>query len=157
MEKEILPANKEYRRKFIVRITVLCIVALVLGCVLILWGHPWMKRYLETLEPRRGLRLITWSLALIFLSILPICVFIFLQGRKIMRSERFPPPGTKVIRDTEVIRGERAIARGRLLVGAALVLACLALVAAVYVPYWLNKLAATQKRFQKPAGHGQLV
>lgn len=158
MEKEILRADGEYRRKFIVRISILYIAAAAVGGALIVWGHPWMKGYLKTLEPRAALTFITWSLMGLFLSILPLCGFIFWQGRKIMVSERFPAPGTKVLRDTEVIRGARAVARGRLLVGVSLVLACLALAAAFYFPYWLNELAASQKRFQQSSpGHGQQV
>jgi len=158
MEKEILRADGEYRRKFIVRISLLYIAAAAVGGALIFWGHPWMKGYLKTLEPSAALTLITRSLMGIFLSILPVCGFIFWQGRKIIVSERFPVPGAKVMRDTEVIRGARAVARGRLLVGMSLVLACLALVAAFYFPYWINELAASQKRFQQSSpGHGQLV
>lgn len=158
MEKEILHADSRYRRKFIVKITVLSSVALAMGALLIFWGRPWLKGYLETLEPGAALNLLTWSLVCIFLSFLPLSASLFWLGRKIVRAGRFPLPGAKVIRDTEVLRGGRAIARGRLLMGVALVTAGLALGGAVYFPYWLNKLAASQKRFPKsPPGHGQLV
>jgi|UniRef100_A0A7C3SIT0 O-antigen/teichoic acid export membrane protein len=156
MEKEIRRANKEYRRKTIFRLLLLGAAAAVFSTFLILWGHPFLKAYLETLEPEQALHLLTWSLALIPLSFLPLCAIIFLQGRKIIRSECYPPPGAKVIRDTVVVRGEKAIARGRLLVGLALALALLALLAAVYFPYWLNRLAASQKQLPTP-GHGQLA
>ncbi len=158
MEKEILRADGEYRRKFLIKITILYTVALALGCLLIFWGRPWLKSYLDSLEPRAALNFITWSLIVIFLSILPISAFLFRFGQKIVRAERFPPPGTKVIRDTEVLRGGRAVARGRLFIGIALVVAILAVGSAVFFPYWLNKLAASQQRLQKPTpGHGLLV
>lgn len=158
MEKEILRADSEYRRKFIIKITILYTLALAVGCLLIFWGRPWLKGYLGSLEPRAALNFITWFLIGIFLSILPISAFLFRFGQKIVRAERFPPPGSKVIRDTEVLRGDRAVARGRLFIGIALVVAALALGSAVFFPYWLNKLAAPQQRFQKStSGHGLLV
>jgi hypothetical protein len=158
MEKEILRADSEYRRKFVVKYTILYTAALAAGCLLIFWGRPWLKSYLEGLEPGAALHFINWSITGIFLSILPISAFLFRFGQKIVRAERFPPPGTKVIRDTEVLRGGKAIARGRLFIGIALVVAVLALGSAVFFPYWLNKLAASQPRFQQfTPGHGQLV
>lgn len=157
MEKEIRRADAQYRRQAIIKLTVVYVAAAIFGAVVIVWGRPWMQSYLASLEPRQGLRLLTWSLSLVCLSFLPLCLFIYIQGRKIILSECYPAPGTKVIRDTEVVRGQRAVARGRLLVKFALVLGALALLAAVYFPYWLNNLAASQKRFQKPPGHGLLV
>lgn len=157
MEKEILRADKDYRRRTIIRLTLFAVAAATFSLALIFWGHPWLKGRLDTLEPTRALRLLTWSSALVSLSFLPVCALIFRQGRRILRSGCYPPPGTKVIRDTVVIRGAGAVARGRLLVGLALVLTLTSLFAAVYFPYWLNRLAASQKRFPEPAGHGQLV
>ncbi|MDI6853500.1 MAG: hypothetical protein QME75_07860 [Deltaproteobacteria bacterium] len=158
MEKEILQGDGDYRRKFIVKTAILYTVALAAGCLLIFWGRPWLRSYLDGLEPRAALNFLTWSLTIIFLSILPVCAFFFRFGQKIVRAQRFPLPGTKVIRDTEVLRGDRAVARGRLFIGIALVVAALALVSAVFFPYWLNRLAASQPRFQKTTpGHGLLV
>ncbi len=158
MEKEILRADKGYRRKTFARLTILGVAAAAFCGALILWGHPWMRGYLETLEPGQALRLLTWTSALVPLTFLPVCALIYWQGRKIIRTACFPPPGTRVIRDTVVIRGAGAVARGRLLVGLALTLALLSLLAALYFPYRLNCLAASQKRFQKPlSGHGLLI
>jgi ferric-dicitrate binding protein FerR (iron transport regulator) len=157
MEKEIRRADPQYRRQAIIKLAILCGAAAIFGTAVIVWGRPWMQDYLTGLEPRQALRLIIWSLSLVWLSFLPLCAFIYLQGRKIILSECYPAPETRVLRDIEVIRGQRAVARGRLLVRFALILAALALVAAVCFPYWLNRLAASQKRFQKPPGHGLLV
>jgi hypothetical protein len=116
-----------------------------------------MRDYLATLEPPQALRLLSLSLSLVCLSFLPLCAVIFAQGRKIMVSECYPAPGTKVLWDTEVIRVQKAVSRGRLLVRLALLMAVLAILAAGYFPLSLNNQAASQKRFQSPRGHGLLV
>jgi hypothetical protein len=157
MEKEIRYADLEYRHRALIKFTVLYVAAAVFGTVVIVWGRPWMQSYLDALEPRTALHLLSWSMSLVCLSFLPLCAFIYLQGRKIIVSECYPTPGARVIRDTEVIRGGRAVKRGRLLVKVALFLGVLAILAAGYFPYWLNNLAASQKRFQNPPGHGLLV
>jgi hypothetical protein len=54
---------------------------------------------------------------IIFLVLFAVpAVYLIRTGRKIIRSEQFPFPGMKVIRDTEIITGSRALFRGRLLV-----------------------------------------
>ncbi|MBW1992180.1 MAG: hypothetical protein JRI59_08710 [Deltaproteobacteria bacterium] len=157
MEKEILRADPEYRRKMLVVMAVVYLTAVTMTGALIFWGHPWMKGYLATLEPKAGLRLITWLLIGIFLSFLPLCGYIFRQGRRIIVSECFPAPGTRVIRDTEVIRGKGAVTRGRLLVGAAILMAFLALAAAVGLPYWLHCLTDSPKKNPKPPSRRGLL
>lgn len=61
------------------------------------------------------------------------------HGGKVRRSERFPPPDTKVIKDTVILTGEAARSRGRtmqalgaalVLLASGLVLLCLRLIAA---------------------------
>lgn len=47
-----------------------------------------------------------------------ICLagYVWLLGARAIKSERFPPPGLQVVRDTKVLRGHDAILRGRLLI-----------------------------------------
>lgn len=47
---------------------------------------------------------------------------LWLTGREAMRERHFPPPSSRVVRDTRVFRGEAAVLRGRLLQAFALAL-----------------------------------
>ncbi len=157
MEKEIRRVDSDYRRRAMIKLAALYVAVAVFGAVVIIWGRPWMQSYLGALETRIALRLLSCSMILVCLSFLPLCAFLYLQGRKIILSECYPAPGVKVLRDTEVIRGQKAVNRGRLLVRIAITIAILAILAAWYFPYWLNNLAASQKRLHHPSGHGLLV
>ncbi|MBZ5553643.1 MAG: hypothetical protein LAO21_13045 [Acidobacteriia bacterium] len=56
----------------------------------------------------------------IIAPLLALAVYLWLLGGRILRAREFPAPGVRLIRDTPVITGERAVFRGRLLKGLAL-------------------------------------
>jgi hypothetical protein len=47
--------------------------------------------------------------------LLAFAAYVWSVGERVLRAREFPPPGFRVIRDTPVITGDRAISRGRLL------------------------------------------
>jgi len=53
--------------------------------------------------------------ALLLAPLLVFAAYVWSLGERVLRAREFPPPGLRVIRDTPVIRGERAVSRGRLL------------------------------------------
>jgi hypothetical protein len=53
--------------------------------------------------------------ALLLAPLLAFAAYVWSLGERVLRAREFPPPGFRVIRDTPVIMGERAISRGRLL------------------------------------------
>jgi len=53
--------------------------------------------------------------AFLIAPLLVLAVYLWSLGGRVLRARAFPPPGLRVIRDTPVITGERAIFRGRLL------------------------------------------
>jgi Na+/phosphate symporter len=57
-----------------------------------------------------------------------------------------PPPGTRVIKDTKVLVGDKAVTRGRLLMAIALLLVSLGLAGGLYLPYKLGKAFGEQIR-----------
>jgi hypothetical protein len=113
---------------------VVCIGLLIIG-----WGLPWMQDYLRSLPPAEALQFLKVVLILLFLGVLPMAFYLWSFGRKVMSSERFPPPHVRVLRDTEVLVGEPARTRGRVIVAIALLLAFLSLFGALYVPYLIDK------------------
>ena len=42
-------------------------------------------------------------------------VYLWRLGQRVVRARQFPPPGLRVVRDTPLLAGERAVRRGRLL------------------------------------------
>jgi hypothetical protein len=53
--------------------------------------------------------------ALLSAPLLALAVYLWSLGGRVVRAREFPPPGLRVIRDTPIVTGERAVARGRLL------------------------------------------
>ena len=53
--------------------------------------------------------------ALLLAPMLALAVYLWALGGRAVRAREFPPPGLRVIRDTPIAKGERAVSRGRLL------------------------------------------
>ena len=53
--------------------------------------------------------------ALLLAPLLTLAAYLWSLGEKVVRTREFPPPGLRVIRDTPIVTGERAVSRGRLL------------------------------------------
>src|SRR5215468_8517262 len=53
--------------------------------------------------------------ALLLAPLLALAVYLWALGGRVVRAREFPPPGLRVIRDTPIVTGERAVLRGRLL------------------------------------------
>jgi hypothetical protein len=61
-------------------------------------------------------RSVVLLLAVLLLApLLALAAYLWSLGGRVVRAREFPPPGFRVIRDTLVITGDRAISRGRLL------------------------------------------
>lgn len=54
-----------------------------------------------------------FALLVLVLPMVAVSVYIFVQAARIVKSERMPYPGQKVIRDTAVLTGKEAVQRGR--------------------------------------------
>lgn len=70
------------------------------------------------------------------LGVLTLPVYLFAwgfwtMGRAVVSSERYPPPGMRVVRDTRVVTGRAAVRRGRWLQGGAVAVAVLGIGLAV--------------------------
>src|SRR5215467_1950450 len=53
--------------------------------------------------------------AVLLAPLLALAVYFWALGGRVVRAREFPPSGLRVIRDTPIVTGERAVSRGRLL------------------------------------------
>jgi len=72
--------------------------------------------------------------ALLLAPLLALAAYLWSLGGKVVRAREFPPPGLRVIRDTPIVTGERAVSRGRLL--KVLALGCCIACAVLAVLLW---------------------
>ena len=116
------------------------IVAVLVLAVLLRWILPWSQGRLEQAEPEVMLRIIRIVIAFIFLSIVPFGVYLCRFGWRVIKYRQMPPPGTKVIVDTKVLEGDKAVTRGRLIIAISILLIMLGLYGGLYFPYKLGKV-----------------
>src|SRR6266436_3582155 len=101
----VLKADPEYRRKAVFVYLSMVTSGVALIAVVIHWGIPALEGYLEShLKEQRfeeALRIGQALLAALFLPLLPPAFCVYRFSRRILASGQCPPPGTKVMRDTE--------------------------------------------------------
>lgn len=135
----VLKADPEYRRKSLV----ICVLFLVFGAVLAIvlseWGIPAFEEYLKGKKPEEAFRILQWLLVACFFSMIPWAFYIFRYARRILNSGQFPPPGTKVIRDTQIIEGQTARRYAYIMIAYSVVLVTMAILA-FYIIYLLGNL-----------------
>ena len=109
----IQQADPGARRKVI---RTLILSGLIGTCAIAAFGlyeralQSWLVRNIDSLAQQASAVFIG---ALVFASpLLFSAVYYFSLGRRVMRSQRFPPPGYAVYRDTPVLEGRSAIRRG---------------------------------------------
>jgi hypothetical protein len=111
---EVQKADPETRRKAIL----VFIFAAALGGLLISgFDHirepfrAWLVS--DPAETARRARL-ALSVSILVLSVPAIAsaIYFWLLGRKVLVAQQFPPPGSRVVRDTPVVRGAAAVTRG---------------------------------------------
>jgi hypothetical protein len=75
--------------------------------------------------------------ALLAAPLVGVAVYIWLIGAQVLRAQRFPPPGLRVLHDTPVLSGSAAVTRGHVI---QVVAVCLGLSAAVFCLFfwWLT-------------------
>jgi hypothetical protein len=127
----ILRADPRYRFRALA--TLACVTAV--GAVSIGWLLPMVEMWL--LQERSAGRIPGRAICLGFVGLvallaLPVSLVglnVMRMGRRAMEYKQFPPPGTKVIRDSRILRGPHAVtlARAQRVLGFLLVLCALAL------------------------------
>lgn len=124
MEPETVTVDKAYRKRLLTGYAAVLLALLTLGPRLALS----FLRYLDRADvPRKLLAAESAGIAFLLLFILP-SAYLIATGRRAVREGRWPHSGMKVIRDTAVLRGRKAVSRGRFHVrlGAACILMVMA-------------------------------
>ena len=125
-------ADPGARRKAIILVSVLS----ALGGILIVLFESNQQVISELLEMNLATnsRVLNAVLLMMLAPQFFVTYYLFAFGRRIVRTQRFPPPGQSVVRDTKIILSNEAVRRGR-------VLQCLAVASAVicmmFVVWWL--------------------
>jgi hypothetical protein len=145
-QEHVIKADKRARMLFILA----WIVCVCVGAALIRWVLPWGQGQLERTEPGDALHVIQLVIGFIFLSVIPFGVYLLRLGRRAVAHQQMPPPGTRVIMDTKVLEGDKAVTRGRLIMVIALLLVALSLAGGLYLPYKLGKVFGEQIRPAAP-------
>jgi hypothetical protein len=147
MSEEIVRADKSYRRKFFTWHAVF----ILFGAAVIMWGLPLLEEYLRQANPKTAAGILKGWFIFAFLSIIPIALYMLSVGRKVIKHERIPLPGAKVIVDTRPTVGQQARLRGRVLVGVSLLLIALGLSGALISPLMLDKITSEEAKMKSAA------
>jgi len=147
IQERVIKADKRIR-KFVI---LAYIAAVLVMLVLLMWILPRGEDRLEKLEDLEVLlRIIRIVIAFIFLSIVPFGLYMCRFGWRVIKHKQMPPPGTKVIVDTKLIEGDKAVTRGRLIIAISLLLIMMGLFGGLYFPYKLKKVFGEQISQQAP-------
>lgn len=138
MNTERLKADRKHRSTVLGVVIVIAVVGayLIRSLLPLVTGHL-MKQY----DPRKVLTVAEMVLTLLFLSFIPVVFYLFAQGRRTINSERFPPTGAKVTRDTQLMKGHRAAIRGQMMVFIAILLIVLALIGWMFTHFAVQSLS----------------
>ena len=110
MGQDIVPADKEFRKRFIVFLILILIVfsVTILSVKSYLDQMGELRRENLGLAGKKAVLLLKWWMGLGSLPILGLAVYQIILARRILQSGRFPPPGMKMIRDTKIQTGAKA-------------------------------------------------
>ena len=110
MGQDIVRADREFRKRFIVFLVLIVIVfsVTILSVKSYLDQMGELRRENPGLAGKKIVLLLKWWMGLGSLPILGLAVYQIILGRRILKSGRFPPPGMKVIRDTKIETGAKA-------------------------------------------------
>jgi hypothetical protein len=135
-EREIQRADPTARQRLVAQFALIVAVG---GIVLLLAEHlrpavlAWVMADAGPGAGRRAV-LVVGLLGVACAPVAGFAVFLCRLGARVHTAQRFPLPDTRLVRDTRVLRGTAAAARGRLLqaIGAGLLLATVALLLCVW-------------------------
>jgi hypothetical protein len=111
MGHTILKADKQYRN----RLFTAYLIGIAGLVICLFFGLPRYLVYLDKIKIMSMLNLAEISVMVFLACFIGPAWYLIVVGRKIMVSKRTPYPGQKVIHDTKIIEGEKAVTRGKIL------------------------------------------
>ncbi|HUI92435.1 MAG TPA: hypothetical protein VLX68_09340 [Chitinivibrionales bacterium] len=109
--REIVKVDKQYRKKlFTAYLLGIAVISLTVGLG---WGP--LMHFMKTAYFAPLMNVSEALVMFVLFCVIGPSIFLIFIGRRIMTSRRMPYPGQKVIHDTVVITGKKAVMRGRML------------------------------------------
>ena len=111
-ETQIIKADKKYRKNLFN----VYLISISLLIVFWYWGIPLIREFLQALPVKQRVETLEAIGHILLLLFFPPAIYLIYIGYKIRQSSLLPFPGMRVIRDTKVIKGKKAVLRGNVLV-----------------------------------------
>jgi hypothetical protein len=110
MPQDMVPADKNLRKKIIFLLVFFVLGIMLLSPYLNSRLADWRQAAAENPETAlaRYSPLIKWLLGITALMVSAASTYLIVVAIRILRTDRYPPPGLKVIRDTRLQTGRRA-------------------------------------------------
>lgn len=107
--KIIIKADMDYRRKLLLSY----LAAILIGIIMWNFCIPPLMEILENLPNKERVETKETIIHLFLFSFIPVAIYVIVIGRRACKYKAMPYPGMKVIRDTVVVTGKKAIFQGR--------------------------------------------
>jgi hypothetical protein len=130
MNQDIIPADKNLRKKFFIFLGVSVIAVLIIV--------PYFNGYLEHIKQisernpelafKKSIFILKVSLGLVSILLLMTGVYLIILARNTLKSGQYPPPGMRVIRETRLRTGTQAKMAGISLI----ILSCILILVAFF-------------------------
>jgi uncharacterized BrkB/YihY/UPF0761 family membrane protein len=134
MNQDIVPADKDLRRKFL--------FFLIFSVIAILFAAPYFNDYMQQIKQiskenpdlaaRKAMFLLKISLGFVFLTLVTTGIYSVIIARKVLKSGQYPPPGMRVIRDTKLRTGRQA----KIAAISLITLSCVLVISALFFLCW---------------------
>jgi hypothetical protein len=109
MDREIVKTDKRYRR----RLFTAYLIAIFFGVVFWKWGFPLISDYIVSLPNKARIETMEIVEHAVLLLFIPAALYLIVIGRRVCKHQAMPYPGMRVIHDTVIVRGKKALLRGR--------------------------------------------
>jgi uncharacterized membrane protein len=134
MNRDIVPADKNLRKKLFIFLGLSVIAVLIIV--------PTFNEYLEQIKQafkenpevafKKSMFVLKTTLSFVSLLLVMTGIYIMFLARRTLRSGQYPPPGMRVIRDTRIRTGAQARRAGISLI----VISCISILFAFFFLYW---------------------
>jgi uncharacterized BrkB/YihY/UPF0761 family membrane protein len=134
MNQDIVPTDKNLRKKFFIFLGLSVIAVLIIV--------PYFNGYLERIKQvfkenpevafKKSMFVLKATLSFVSLLLVMSGIYLMVLARRTLRSGQYPPPGMRVIRDTRLRTGTQAKVSAISLI----VISCILIVFAFFFLYW---------------------